>query len=142
METPSLHKSFKVVESVPFLKFISVLAESPSFSSLLRCRCHMLEPREKTSRLSSDDGHRDSSSQVVKKQTLFRRRHRPALQQGNVLGFGDCQLLDQVVESNSALMTRTELSIPQAYFNRLGFQMICPIIFKEYPLIFPTLFIN
>ena len=53
----------------------------------------MLEPREKTSRLSSDDGHRDSSSQMVKKQTLFRRRHRPALQQGNVLGFGDCQLL-------------------------------------------------
>ena len=58
----------------------------------------MLEPREKTSRLSSNDGHRDSSSQVVKKKTLFRRRHRPALQQGNVLRFGDGQLLDQVVK--------------------------------------------
>ena len=58
----------------------------------------MLEPREKTSRLSSDDGHRNSSSQVVKKQTLFRRRHRPALQQGDVLRFDDGQLLDQVVK--------------------------------------------
>ena len=98
METPSLHKSFKVVESVPLLKFVPVLAESPSFSSVLSCGRHMLESRKKASRLSSNDGHRNSSSQVMKKKTLFRRRHRPALQQGNVLRFGDGQLLDQVVK--------------------------------------------
>ena len=107
VETPAFHKRFEVVEPVFLLEFLLVPTEGTPFSSLLSLRCHVMEPREKASGLRSDDGDRNSSSQVVKKKAFFRRRHWPAFQKRDVFGLGDCKFLDQVMKilGNLSILT-------------------------------------
>ena len=87
MKAASFKVGFKMIESVILLYLLPMLGEGTFFGSLFGCGSHVIQPREETTRLRSDDGNRQSPSDMVEDEALFRVRDWATLKQRDVLSF-------------------------------------------------------
>ena len=81
MEAASFNVGFKMVKSVILLYLLPMLGECTFFGSFFGCGSHVVEPREETTRLGCNDGNRQSPSEMMEDEALFRVRDWAALKQ-------------------------------------------------------------
>ena len=78
---------FKMIKSDILLYLLPMLGEGTFYGSLFGCGSHVIQPREETTRLRCDDGNRQSPSEMMEDEALFRVRNWATLKQGDVLSF-------------------------------------------------------